>query len=75
MFDESNSKGLTYAQLDDMSGRVYGYLKSYGIGKEDFVLIDLPRGVLPIIAMIGVWKAAVALGCGLVHRTLNSKNK
>lgn len=60
LFDESNSKGLTYAQLDDMSGRVYGYLKSYGIGKEDFVLIDLPRGVLPIIAMIGVWKAGAA---------------
>ncbi len=43
-----------------MSGRVYAYLKAKGIGKEDFVLIDLPRGVLPVIVMIGVWKAGAA---------------
>ena len=60
MYDDAHSKGITYAQLDDMSGRVYAYLKGRGIGKEDFVLIDLPRGVLPIIAMIGVWKAGAA---------------
>ena len=57
IFDDAHPKGITYAQLDDFSGRVYGYLKEHNIGKEDFVLIDLPRGVLPIIAMIGVWKA------------------
>ncbi|MBQ8136111.1 MAG: AMP-binding protein, partial [Clostridia bacterium] len=60
LFDEAHSKGVTYAQLDDMSGRVYGWLKDAGIGTEDFVLIDLPRGVLPVIAMIGVWKAGAA---------------
>lgn len=60
LYDEAHSKGVTYAQLDDMSGRVYAYLKAKGIGKEDFVLIDLPRGVLPVIAMIGVWKAGAA---------------
>ena len=60
LFDDVYSKGLTYAQLDDMSGRVYAHLKAQGIGKEDFVLIDLPRGVQPIIAMIGVWKAGAA---------------
>ena len=60
LFDKTHAKGVTYAQLDDMSGRVYAYLKSKGIGKEDFVLIDLPRGVLPIIAMVGIWKAGAA---------------
>ena len=60
LFDDAHSKGVTYAQLDDMSGRVYAYLKENNIGKEDFVLIDLPRGVLPIVAMIGVWKAGAA---------------
>ncbi|MBQ3264135.1 MAG: AMP-binding protein [Ruminococcus sp.] len=60
LFDDAHSKGVTYAQLDDMSGRVYAYLKQNGIGKENFVLIDLPRGILPIIAMIGVWKAGAA---------------
>ena len=60
LFDETHSKGITYAQLDDMSGRVYGWLKTNKIGKEDFVLIDLPRGVLPVIAMVGIWKAGAA---------------
>ena len=60
LFDEAHSKGITYAQLDDLSGRVYAYLKKNNIGKEDFVLINLPRGVMPIIAMLGVWKAGAA---------------
>ena len=60
LFDENNSKGITYAQLDDMTARVYAWLKGQGIGKEDFVLINLPRGVLPIVAMLGVWKAGAA---------------
>ena len=60
LFDEAHAKGITYAQLDDMSGRIYRYLKDQGAGREDFVLIDLPRGVLPVIAMIGVWKAGAA---------------
>ncbi len=60
LYDEVNTKGISYARLDDMSGRVYAYLKAQNIGKEDFVLIDLPRGVLPVIAMVGVWKAGAA---------------
>ena len=60
LFDEAHSKGITYAQLDDLSGRVYAYLSDKGIGKEDFVLIDLPRGILPIIAMVGIWKTGAA---------------
>ena len=60
LFDESHSKGVSYAQLDDMSGRIYAYLKGKNISREDFVLINLPRGVLPVIAMVGVWKANAA---------------
>ena len=60
LFDDAHAKGVTYAMLDDMSGRVYAWLKAEGLGKEDFVLIDLPRGVLPVIAMVGVWKAGAA---------------
>lgn len=60
LYDETHTKGISYGQLDDMSGRVYGYLKANNIGKEDFVLLNLPRGVLPIIAMVGVWKAGAA---------------
>ena len=60
LYDDAHSKGITYAQLDDMSGRVYAYLRQNGVGKEDFVLINLPRGILPVVAMIGVWKAGAA---------------
>ena len=60
LFDEAHAKGITYAQLDDLSGRVYAYLSDKGIGREDFVLINLPRGIMPIIAMIGVWKTGAA---------------
>ncbi len=60
LFDDAHSKGITYSQLEDMSGRVYAYLKQNGIGREDFVLLNLPRGVLPIIAMVGVWRAGAA---------------
>ena len=60
LYDDAHSSGISYSQLDDMSGRVYAWLKQNGIGREDFVLIDLPRGVLPVIAMVGVWKAGAA---------------
>lgn len=58
--DEAHVKGISYAQMEDMSGRIYSWLKAQGIGREDFVLINLPRGVLPVIAMIGIWKAGAA---------------
>ena len=60
LYDDVYTKGITYSQLDDMSGRVYAWLKEQGVGKEDFVLINLPRGVTPVIAMIGVWKDGAA---------------
>ena len=60
LYDEAHSKGITYAQLDNLSGRVYKYLTDKGVGREDFVLINLPRGIMPIIAMIGVWKSGAA---------------
>ena len=60
LFDDAHSKGITYSQFDEMTGKVYAWLREQGIGKEDFVLINLPRGVFPIVAMVGVWKAGAA---------------
>lgn len=60
LFDEINTKGITYAMLDDMTGRIYAYLKAKCIGRQDFVLINLPRGIQPVIAMLGIWKAGAA---------------
>ena len=37
LFDEAHSKGITYAKLDDMSGRIYAYLKQNKIGKKMFL--------------------------------------
>lgn len=55
-----DGKTVTYRELDLISGKVYRYLMTHGIGREDFVNILLPRGVEPVIAMIGVWKAGAA---------------
>lgn len=60
LYDETTPKGVSFEQLRIISGRVYAYLKARNIGKEDFVLIKLPRGVQPIIATIGVWRAGAA---------------
>jgi len=60
LYDEQTSGGLTYQQFYNLSGRVYAYLKAKGVGKEDFVLINLPRGVQPLIAIIGIWRAGAA---------------
>ena len=61
LYDETTPKGVSYDQLRILSGRVYAYLKARNIGKEDFVMIKLPRGVQPIIAMIGIWRAGAAM--------------
>lgn len=51
---------LTLRELDELTGRIYAYLKGKNIGREDFVMISLPHGVAPYAAMIGIWKAGAA---------------
>lgn len=58
--DERHPRGLSRRRVDELSGKVYGWLKSKGIGKEDFVLICLPRGCTAFISILGVWKAGAA---------------
>jgi len=60
LYDEATPKGLTFERFYDLSGRVYAYLKGKGVGKEDFVLINLPRGVQPLVAVMGVWRTGAA---------------
>lgn len=60
LYDEQTPKGLTFEKFYELSGRVYAYLSERGIGKEDFVLINLPRGVQPIVAIMGIWRAGAA---------------
>ena len=58
--DDPAQPGITYGRLDELSGRIYGYLKEKGIGREDTVLLCLPRGLQFPVAMAGVWRAGAA---------------
>ncbi|MCR5582121.1 MAG: AMP-binding protein [Eggerthellaceae bacterium] len=60
LVDDQSINYWTRERVNDMSARVYGYLQKRNIGRDDFVLILLPRGVLPFIAALGVWKAGAA---------------
>ena len=60
LYDAHHPEGLTRAAVDEGSARVYAYLKRRGVGREDMVMICLPRGADIPIAMIGVWKAGAA---------------
>ncbi|MCR5302900.1 MAG: AMP-binding protein [Lachnospiraceae bacterium] len=51
---------ISYGELYELSGKVYAYLKSNGIGRESVVMISLPRGVQPFIALVGIWRAGAA---------------
>ena len=58
--DERHPRGLSRQQVDELSGRVYGWLKANQIGREDFVFLCLPRGAIALICVLGVWKAGAA---------------
>ena len=58
--EELSGANYSRRETEELSARVYGYLSAKGLGKEDFVLIKLPRGAAPFIAMLGVWKAGAA---------------
>lgn len=53
-------EAFTYGELWNLSGKIYSYLKSHNIGKEDFVLINLPRSPKVAVAIIGIWRAGAA---------------
>ena len=58
--DERHPRGLSRKRVDDISARVYAWLKERGIGREDFVFLCLPRGAAALMAILGVWKAGAA---------------
>lgn len=58
--DSLHPGGFTRAQADYYSSKVCAYLKSREVGKEDTVVILMPRGALPFIVLLGVYKAGAA---------------
>ena len=53
-------RSYTYAQVDEMTDRIAGYLKARGIGREDIVSVLIPRCEYMVIASLGVLKAGAA---------------
>ena len=60
LVEELSGNSYTRGRVEELSARVYAWLRQKDIGKEDFVLISLPRDARPFIAMLGVWKAGAA---------------
>lgn len=58
---QDEKKAITFAEADEFSARVYAFLHNAGIGKDDFVMVNLPHEVEALICMIGIWKAGAAL--------------
>ncbi len=53
-------KRITYAEVDQMSDRIAGYVASKGLGSEDVVSVLIPRCEWMAIASLGVLKAGCA---------------
>ena len=51
---------LTFADVDRLTGQVFAYLRSKGIGRGDFVFINLPRGAMVYVAALGIIRAGAA---------------
>ena len=52
---------VTYSELWNRSGRIYAALKEQGIGREDVVMLLLPRHPMMIVALLGVLRAGAAV--------------
>ena len=57
---DDNVQKLTYGELDERACKVYAKLKTLGIGKEDFVVVFLKRGVDTLAAILGILKCGAA---------------
>ena len=53
-------KRITYAEVDQMSDRIAGYIASKGLGEEDVVSVLISRSEWMVIASLGVQKAGCA---------------
>ena len=51
---------MTFRELWEISGKLYAWLKAKGIGAEDVILYNLPRGLLLYACMVGTMRAGAA---------------
>ena len=57
---EFRGRTLTYAQLDHCATKLAAILRTYGVGPETLVGIQIPRGMDLVVAIYGVVKAGGA---------------
>lgn len=58
---EDSGARYTYAEIDDLAGRVASYLIDMGVKPEDTVSFQLPIWVEAVIITIGAWKAGAVV--------------
>lgn len=52
---------VSYAELWEQSGSIYAALKAAGAGREDIVLLRLPRHPMMLVALLGVLRCGAAV--------------
>ncbi len=60
LVNPATKKTVTRKGADELSARLYRYLRDRGITTESHVMICLPRGEMPLLAILGVLKAGAA---------------
>ncbi len=60
VYDGMVTHGRRRGEVDEESSRIYAWLKNKGIGREDFVMILMPRSYMVVSAVLGVIKAGAA---------------
>lgn len=55
-----NGRTLTYAELDQASGRLAAALAAEGVGRGDFIAVAMPRSIELVVALLGTLRAGAA---------------
>ena len=57
---EFEGKRLTYAELDNLSGKFANYLRSLGVEPDELVALYVDRSLDMVIALLGIFRAGGA---------------
>jgi len=57
---ESDTRSLTYAELDEQSDSLAGFLSQRGVRRGDRVGLAVPKGLQAVISLFGIMKAGAA---------------